>query len=158
MKSVQTLLDEVGEILTQELAADLLRKKKDSSGKLIKSLKFKSYETPDGYEVSIYGEDYAKWVNIGRKKGGKKVPLNHLIRYIKIMGFETGNIRLKDIAFAMQMAIWQRGIKATNFIEDSIKITSNQVQSKVLEAMGFEVSNNIDNLIKKYWNSKDGTN
>ena len=74
------------------------------------------------------------------------------------MGFETGNIRLKDIAFAMQMAIWQRGIKATNFIEDSIKITSNQVQSKVLEAMGFEVSNNIDNLIKKYWNSKDGTN
>ena len=158
MSLVIQTLEKVGTLLIQEMASDLMRKKKVASKGLIDSLKMNVDKTTDGYEVNITGKDYAKWVNIGRKKGGKKVPISALLPWIRLKGFETGNNSLVSLAFAIQTAIWKNGIAPTNFIEDSMKKANKTIESKVLEAMGYEVSANIDNLIKKHWNSKDGTN
>ena len=168
MPNILSLLEEAGSLLVKEMAINLIRKKKNASSSLVKSLHSEVIKTSGGYEVNIIGIDYAKWVNVGRQKGQGSptrenlkrhgVPIPALIEWITQRGLESGDDEKLALASAIQRSIWQNGIAPTNFIEDSMAKANKTIEAKVLQAMGFEVSTNIDNLIKKHWKDKDGTN
>lgn len=147
-------LRELGELLVQDMANKLLSNKphaKKNTGSLIESLEFKIEDgIAETINLNIYGADYAKWVEVGRKKKAKRVPLNVLIKWASEKGLATGDKKLKSLAFAIQTSIWKNGIAPVPFIQFAIDKNENKISEKVLKSRTLYISNEIDKLILKY--------
>jgi len=89
-------------------AKSILSNKGKGNSKLAKSMKIKKLTGRVGIKISM--NDYAKWVDKGRKKG-KRPPLNVIEKWCKKKGIN------KKAAFNIARAIGRRGIKPTNFLD-----------------------------------------
>ena len=147
-------LEQLGELLVNDMASFLIANKKLSSGTLVKSLKSKVEDSAAGIELNIYGTDYAKFVDRGRKKGGKRVPISALVKWVKEKGLATGDKKMVQLAFAIQTNIWKNGIKPTPFIQFALNKRELAVLDKVGNMRINYISNEIDKLITKYWFDK----
>lgn len=144
-------LQELGQMMVQDMTNYLLVNKKSASRKLVESINFRIEDgILETINLNIYGEDYGKWVNVGRKKKAKRVPISALIEWATIRGLETGEKKLRQLAFAIQTNIWKKGIKPTPFIEFTLKRNAQKITDKVAEHQVLFVSNEIDKLILKY--------
>jgi hypothetical protein len=54
-------------------------------------------------------DDYGKYVDSGRRKGAKKVPLDVLIAWIERKAIVNGDKEVKSLAFAIQQTIFKEG-------------------------------------------------
>lgn len=148
-------LEQLGELLVNDMSNYLIESGKLSTGNLVKSLKHKIEDSAAGIELNIYGTDYAKWVDRGRKKGGKKVPISALLKWVEQKGIATGDKKLRQIAFAIQTNIWKNGIKPTPFIQVALNKRELSILDKVGNMRINYISNEIDKLITKYWFDKE---
>ena len=94
---------------------ELLKKRNMNTGNLAKSFKFKVMWTGKTYTVSIKIADYYKYVEAGRKPGGKMPPLKILINWIglrKIIPRKINGIvpTTKQLAFLIGRKIARDGI------------------------------------------------
>lgn len=149
-------LNELGELLVDEMAKYLLARGKVSSGSLIDSLEYKIEDSATrGVELSIYAASHAKFVNKGRKKLVKKVPIDSLIKWIEQKGLETGDKKKRNLAFAIQRHIWKNGIQPVQFIDDVIANNNLNILRKVGDYYITFVGSEIDKLFTKYWTDKE---
>ena len=110
--------------------------------------------------------DYFKYVNLGRRKGGKYVPIKALLDWIKIRGirrrdekgrFVKGN--QLSLAFAIQKNIHKFGIRRTNIydkaydaLEDALINPPAEFRDdfeRLYEAVGNDVENFIIRTLNK---------
>ena len=154
MTKLETDLKKVGELMVKELVQELISQNKVASSELVKSIKYDITVNSNEIEVAVYGVDYAKWVNVGRRKQSKKVPISALLKWIEIKGLASGDKETRSLAFAIQTNIWKNGIKPTRFIENAEQKFKNEIETLVLNAIGLKMSNEIDKSIKKYWDNK----
>jgi hypothetical protein len=108
---------------------------KIASGRLYDSIQGSVEIDADGNPVAVLSyADYFKYVNKGRKKEVKKVPIPSLLEWIKIRGIRGRNKKGKfipnlSLAFAIQTNIFKYGIRKTNIytkgVEDLEEIFSN---------------------------------
>jgi hypothetical protein len=54
-------------------------------------------------------DDYGVYVNNGRQKGGKKVPIDVLVAWIERKAIVSGDKKVKSLAFAIQQTIHKEG-------------------------------------------------
>lgn len=111
--SIKELLDDLRRITVQAMAETGIKKSSDLS----KSVKFSF--TKDGIQMEV--AEYYGWVSDGhrivRRARVKRVPLDVLIQWIKSKNIlprnqKTGRfITVNQMAFAVQTAIWKRGIQ-----------------------------------------------
>jgi hypothetical protein len=105
---------------------------KIASGTLYDSIQGEVEMDADGNPVAVlYYADYFKYVNKGRKKETKKVPIPSLLEWIQIRGlrprdrrgrFIENNLRNKtSLAFAIQTNIYKYGIRKTNIYDIGIE-------------------------------------
>lgn len=121
-------LEELGREYIKELALQLLKLDKKSSGELIRSLDSRVVETVNGLMLEIIAADYLKYVDKGRKPGGKMPPLYVLMKWVrqKPIPLKKGQTK-QGVAFVIGKSISRKGIKPTNVIN---KTTQNILYNK----------------------------
>ena len=144
---------------------------KVASGKLLNSIKTKVKETPDGLMLEIEYMDYFKYVNLGRRKGGKFVPIKALLDWIKIRGIRRRDEKGRfvkgsqlSLAFAIQKNIHKFGIRRTNIYDKAYDSLEDVLMNpppefrddfeRLYNAVGDDVENFITRIINKEIPSK----
>jgi len=149
--------DEIGQFIIDELAKELIKQDHKATGELIESI---DYIINKGIftEILIEMNDYGRYVNTGRKRGAKKVPIQALVEWIKQRGIETNNKKVVGMAFAIQKTIEREGIptrnsrakgKRTGFIDDTVTRIEQKVQDELANMMEKEVELMVINFAKK---------
>jgi hypothetical protein len=101
--------------------------------------------------LDILSNDYAEYVDKGRFSGGKKVPIQALVKWIK-----NNNIRPRNnktgrfttvigMAFAIQTNIFKYGITERNFIKPAMKMG----EALVDELIDINFGNKIDEILEQ---------
>lgn len=91
------------------------------------------------YGLTVVAQDYLQWLDTGRKPGGKKVPIQALIQFVKNRGLNrgkngrfTGAASINSIAYAIQTAIYKHGIQGRHIISPAWAL-GQQVMSTLLD-------------------------
>lgn len=151
-------LDNVGQFIINELAKELIKQDHSATGKLIDSLDYRTTSSSVGQTLLIEMLDYGKFVNTGRKKGARKVPIQALVDWIKQKGIATNNKKALGIAFAIQKTIEKEGSptvrsrrngKKTEFVDDTLERIGAEINRRLEEAAFKTVEVQIDNLVKR---------
>lgn len=147
----------VGQLIINELGKELIKQNHRATGNLIGSLDYKLDPSGAGLSLEITALGYAEFVNRGRKAGGKKVPINVLVEWIKQKGIETNNKKAVGIAFAIQNKIHKEGSptknrvrdhgKATNFIDDAYGRIEAEVSRRIAKLFLDKINTSIQSFI-----------
>jgi len=144
-----------------EQAKKILKaKKKDVSGKLLKSLKYKIKEDKNGLNLSFQGAKHANFIDKGvsgkekrqyfkdlynkRRQSpfrykSKKPPASAFDKWAVRVGLaprsKTGKfISRKSLQFALRETIYKRGIASTSFFSNSVYTQYKKFRPKILSA------------------------
>lgn len=151
-------ISDLGQFIINELGKELIKQNHRATGKLIESLDYDVSRGSDITTLTITMNDYGRWVNTGRRKGAKKVPIPALVEWIKQKGIATNNKKVLGIAFAIQKTIEKQGIPTNNsrakgkrveFVDDTIARITNEVERRITEASFKTIETEIDNLVKR---------
>ena len=109
MEAIKVGLDKLGADLLKDFAKELITQGHKASGSLIASLRKDILFSPSSYSLAFYGNEYGLYLEVGRRKGARKVPINALMKWIAIKGMASTNKEARSIAFAIQAAIYKEG-------------------------------------------------
>jgi hypothetical protein len=97
------------------------------------------------YGLTIVAQDYLQWLDTGRKPGGKKVPIEALIKFVKQRGLNrgkngrfTGAASINSIAWAIQRSIWLHGINGRHFIDPAYALGA-EVMDRLLDESALDI-------------------
>lgn len=137
---------------------------KVASGNLLNSLTYKVQgEGTDSILVITYA-DYFKNVNLGRRAKVKRVPLDALLKWIKIKrirGRDKKGRFIKDLslAWAVQTNIYKYGIRPTfiydktlDSLEDIFDNPPPEIENEIndlVEAIAGDINNLLENMIEQ---------
>lgn len=141
MGLIEDKLGMVGLFVVRALQTELKDQGHDASGDLLLSIENQLITNPDGFEIVVTFNDYGKYVNEGRRQGGKKVPIASLMEWIERKGIAQGQKEVKNAAFAIQRKIEQEGIPTKN----SFKFTNN---GRRVGFVDFVINNELINIFK----------
>lgn len=115
---------------------------------LINSTQF--IETEKG--LALEANYYFTYVNDGRRRGVRKVPIPALIDYIKRYNIvPKGGQTITQLAFAIQTSIYRNGIQPKNYLDKIVDTTSDVTEEVVAD----ELSENLaDDVVAKMTESK----
>lgn len=142
-KKLKEALEIFGKEYIEELGNNLLKLDKKASGELLRSLDSRVITTAFGtrYTIEILGADYLKFVDEGRR-AGKQPPLSAIRRWVRLKGINEAS------AYPIARSIGERGIKATNVIEKTLRDVNKGRSFRKLEDGLFDwVDEMVDNLI-----------
>lgn len=95
--------------IAQDIKAFLEQSGIRATGKLIDSIRIEVNETDNGVEMTLFLEDYGRFVLEGRAPG-KQPPLSKIKEWTRIRGIS------EDAAFPIARKIGKEGIKPFNFL------------------------------------------
>lgn len=107
------------------------RGNKIATGNLLDSFDYSVEIDANGMPVLLLTySDYFKYVNKGRKINVKRVPLNVLLKWIKIKGIRGRDkrgrfIKNTSFAYAIQTNIFKYGIRPTNIYDKALDTVEN---------------------------------
>lgn len=151
-------INALGQFIINELGKELIKQDHKATGKLIASLDYKRQDTVVSTDLIIEMNDYGTYVNLGRKRGAAKVPIQALVEWIKQKGIETNNKKVLGIAFAIQKTIEKQGIPTINsrkrgkrvgFVDDVLERIGNEIERRVTEMAYKTIEVEIDNFVKR---------
>ena len=133
---LQRIIQNWGEELKQQMVSNLLKNKTNASGTLASSITNILQKTRNGYILETQAENYANFVEYGRK-AGKRPPVEAIIRYIQekreiqqssIIRDAKNRIQAtKSLAFAIANKIGASGTKKQPFIVPALKKVTTQI-------------------------------
>lgn len=148
------------------IKAEFVAQGHSNTGKLEDSLTWKL----EGNKINIYGVDYAKWVESGRQKGAKRIPVDALITWVEQRGIASGDKEVKNVAYAIQQKIFQEGSptngslqysnngRRDKFITYAIDENSKAIFDKISEVMGAMITGQFEDMMQEarrlYFNNK----
>lgn len=151
-------IKDVGQFIINELAKELIKQDHSATGKLIASLDYRVVNSTVGQTLLVEMLDYGKYVNTGRKRGARKVPVKALVEWVKQKGIETNNKKALGIAFAIQKTIEKEGIPTVNsrkrgkrieFVDDTLIRIGDEINRRITEAATKSIDVQIGNLVKR---------
>ncbi len=120
---LKKLYKQYADDVAEELKKQLREAKKNSSGKLIRSIDDGIKETGKTVILAITAEKYLDYVDKGRKKG----------KFPKISALETWASREgipKKAVWPIAFSIAKKGIKATNVVAKTLKVVETKYLNK----------------------------
>lgn len=141
--------DEIAKFLKIETQKTLKEKGKDASGELIKTIEVIAREQANSIIIEETHVFYGDFVDKGRKKGVKKVPIDALEEWIKQKNFSFAAGNIRGAAFAIQTNIFKFGIKPTNWIDDTLRRTEAKVVQMVERVASEQLEIIIDQIFKE---------
>lgn len=164
-KSPYTILKEYEQTIIDGLIKSLENNNKIAGGMLAQSIEAKTKIFGQSISLQVYMNDYWKYVDAGRKKGGKQPPQDAMLKHIALRGewhvkkvndiskFYTNSKGLKvqrknplpldkarkSLAFLIGRSIKRKGIKPSNFVDEGIAGIERQLEIDLLEAVGRQI-------------------
>lgn len=160
-EAVQTFADNV----VQDAKANLIAKKKVSSGELLDSIKSTGVKlTPRSLEIGITLANYGGFIDKGVSGTETKydTPYSYTDKMPPPSAFDGWMVRRgiaprdskgaflprKSIQFAIAMSIFKEGIEPSNFLSDAVKKNINQFPLEIQKKFGLDVKASINFIIK----------
>ncbi len=152
----------IGNFIIEALQKELVEQGHDNTGNLVNSFEQRVIRLPDSIVLEILMDKYGIYVNEGRDKHKKKVPLDVLIRWIEQRAIVTGDKKVKSMAFAIQQNIWKEGSptagsfehtkngRRKGFIDFVIDYKIDEVYDKLEKELFEGYDEAIAKIIKKY--------
>ena len=142
----KSLLGELQQITIQAMAEAGVKKSSD----LAKSVKY--VLTKDGIKMEVL--NYYPWVSDGhrvvRRAMVSKVPIDALIRWIKKRGLvPTGGKTINQLAFAIQTAIYKRGLsgktktKGRGYADPVAEDVADYTAEKLADSLAVEIADEL---------------
>ena len=132
----------------EKMVGDIRSGISDASGNLSKSVKSNDISTEGVIGFEIEALDYFKYVEVGRKAGGKFPPLNKIKEWCKIKGIEV------KYAFPIARKISIEGIKAKAMLQNAITKNENDIVNEVDQVVGEGLLKMANNFIDSLFNRK----
>lgn len=150
----------IGDFMVDQLVKVLDDQGHRNTGALQESLRSKVTQSGGGYEITIYGKDYAKYVDRGIPSGVWVNPYA-LAEWVEQKGIATGEKEIKNIAFAIRHKIFKEGSptkgslrfsksgKRDEFIKVMLDENSKVIFKMVFDVFSREVAVTLRNTIAK---------
>ena len=100
----------VGNYIQVELQNELVKQGHIASSELKDSIDVAVTQAFNIFTITGRYLNYGRYVDTGRKAGIKRVPIDALIRWMRIKNIQLNGKREKSVAFAIQTAIFKKGI------------------------------------------------
>jgi hypothetical protein len=139
--NTETLLQPLCDFLESELKGELERQGHVATGRLRDSIKVAVLKSANGLTIEGKGSEISKYVDWGRKPGGKRVPIQALVGWIQVKGIASGK-RAVQIAWAVQYSIWKNGIPTNK--DEGKKMFVSRTLEKNKDKIFSEVRNFVD--------------
>lgn len=150
----------IGDFIVEQLVKVLDDQGHRNTGKLQDSMRSVVTSSGKGYDITIYGQDYAKYVDRGIPAGVWVNPYA-LAEWVEQKGIATGEREVKNIAFAIRHKIYQEGSptkgslkfsksgKRDEFIKVMLDENANIIFQMVFDLFSREVAISLRNTIAK---------
>ena len=142
--------NKVGKLIIASLQKELIQQGHDATGNLINSFEQRVIEVPNSIVLEILMDEYGIYVNEGRAKKKKKVPISALVKWIEQKAIVNGDKKVKSLAFAIQQVIFAEGSPTDGSSREgtkgSFEFTNNGRRKGFID---FVIDNKLDNAIKE---------
>lgn len=142
---LQNLLEAIGETIVEFLIQEAIATGPTTQG--YSGLETSIFIRDISYSISnnkvqISMPEYAKYIESGRKRRKKKVPLSIILKQLRRKNLPTTN----GLAFAIQNSIYKKGIKPRPFIDRALDMAQNAITVDIEEYM----TTTIQDVINKF--------
>jgi hypothetical protein len=156
----ETRLNILGAFLVDKFRNELEAQGHVAKGELINSLRYEVKNTGAGYEINIYGLDYAKYVEMGFGAGHWVNPYA-LAEWVETKGIASGEREIKNAAFAIRNKIFKEGMptrgsyqfskngRRKEFIQAVIKAESDYIAKEILGIFKEETAIKLLNVVRQ---------
>lgn len=140
-KEIKNILNQYGVKIVEKMKEELIQNDSIASSKLYNSLTYEVKKRVNEWILSFKSEDYAKYVESGRKPG-KFPPISKIKEWTKYKGIPEA------AAYPIAVKIYQFGIRPRPFIrpafntykDDLIKALVKNIKSETINVYGKELS------------------
>ena len=132
----------------QNLASD----NATASGVLINSVKYILDFRENMFEVSLSLAEYWKYVEYGRKAGGKFPPPSAIRKWIEVKPIlprpmKNGNLpTLNQLTYLISRSIAEKGIRPRGILEKSLEEINREYEEKISEALTQDLTDAMDEV------------
>lgn len=109
-EKIEQALEAIAEYMKEAMIVELILQGHKATGDLIQSIEHKIVPMINSIRMTGEFNFYGRFVDTGRRAGGKKVPIDALERWIVQRGFESDAKKVRGMAFAIQKTIFDKGI------------------------------------------------
>lgn len=131
------VLNEYAEAWANAYRAELIANGKRASGELIRSIKGEVKIENDVYSAVLNVADYYKYVEYGRRKGGKMPPVSAILKWVEVKPVipRENGISKEQLSWAIAKKIQRDGIEPTHAMGDANDLTFRAFESKLRQAL-----------------------
>ena len=154
-------LQQVADFIKREIQDELVAQGHEATGRLKESI---SVEVTQAFDlISIDGRFvyYGRYVDQGRRAGVKRVPIDALLEWIKIKRLSAPGKTPRSLAFAIQTAIYKRGIptdgdsRKKRFVSGTLERIEPDISVKIQEIVSGYLEFEFYNMIERTQRSFD---
>jgi len=145
INQLENVLRYVFSYLKQQMIAELILQGHKATGQLIESIDNEITSSTELVKLDGTFVYYGRFVDTGRRAGGKKVPIDAIIEWIKVKQFESDIKKIKGMAFAIQQNIFKHGISQQSSWRGT---TTGQFMTKVLENNKQQISDDVRKAVQ----------
>jgi len=151
-------LNIIGAFITDQIKAELKAQGHVNTGELYNSIKHEVKQTSTGYELNIYANDYAKYMENGFGKG-KWVSVYALAEWVEQKGIATGEKEIKSVAFAIRRAIYNEGSptkgafafssngRRKDFVSYTMEVINKDIEERLFDIFTDDFTTKLSNFI-----------
>lgn len=147
-------LQGLADFLELQLVRKVIQKGKVATGKGAQSIEVLTKRLVDAMVITESHEDYMTFVDRGRKKGGKKVPIAAIEEWLKVKSFSFAAKNIRGTAFAIQTNIFKFGIKPSRWLSETLDEQQGRIETVIgdaaVEQMDIIIENTIRNAQKNF--------
>jgi hypothetical protein len=104
--------------------------------------------TPNNNGIEILTENYAIYIDSGRRPLARRVPFNVILAWVKDRGISFTGKSDREVAYMIQTSIYRKGIRPRKFIstlqKDIERLTGETIEEAILE----DITKNYEQLFK----------
>ena len=139
----------IASFLENDIREILLKKGHNASGELNRSIENVVKQGSNMFTIEGLMAEQGKFIINGRDKGLKGVPIDALVKWIEQKNFASAVNKKRNLAFAIQKSIKQKGIKPDDFISEVFERRADRINNKIGKAVEEALDVSLTNLINK---------
>lgn len=155
------VLNEYVQAWANAYKAELIAEGKRATGDLIKSVRGEVTIEGDVYSAVLNVADYYKYVEWGRRRGGKMPPISAILKWVQVKpviarpNTLTGRVPTQQqLAWAIAKSIQQNGIEPTYSLRETNNATFNAFEQRLKDALTADLEGTAYTLVKSAINPK----
>lgn len=155
------VLNEYAQAWANAYKAELIAEGKRATGDLIRSVSGEVVIENDVYSAVLNVADYYKYVEWGRKKGGKMPPISAILKWVQVKpviarpNTLTGLVPTQEqLAYAIAKSIQQNGIEPTYALRGTNNATFNAFEQRLKDALTEDLEGTAYTLVRAVINPK----